>query len=489
MRYIRRIVLISIVCVFIFMNTAYSQNASIGDTLITCNEDGTQTGKGEPFTKANITISNIDESGYYSYYGVDIGAFKKPQSGETWDSIIIERIPTNSLEIEIEDFGDITQYEYDTVYTLGYRVLYRPNGTETNPIIETEWIKVEDSCFKVINTSIPTLNTLEVTGTGYYGDDIILKGTGANIHIAEYRMFYTTDADFPEVVDNNNDGMPDGWLEPNPQKKGELQVKDNVSILGTISGGDLSSRVWTYVVFKIGAASADNKWTIKYTNPYKLSDNPNSNFIGENVDSYVNHIRHNQIIKVDGKDMILSDPNVPVGTYDASDINRIEDFNTFIDGDILKYRVEFDVVKPENIKDMRMILDLNSLNDRELEVVLNGAKLYKLIGGEYTLIKDLGSSYRAYKPQSRNKYIIALGNDNAGTPMIIANGKGTYALEYTGVLKVNFNQRERDVLMENEVEIRVNIGNNNYMGTVCNDIPSNKAYIATKVFKKRVVLG
>lgn len=156
MKHIKKIILVSIICVFMFINTAYAQSAKVGDVLITCNEDGTQIGKGEVFTKVGISISGIDKSGYYLYYGVDIGAFKKSQHEGKWEAVFIERVPTNSLEIEIEDLMDISKYEYNTVYMIGYRVLYRPNGVENNPIIETEWIEAEDSCFMIKDISIST---------------------------------------------------------------------------------------------------------------------------------------------------------------------------------------------------------------------------------------------------------------------------------------------------------------------------------------------
>ena len=122
----------------------YAANA--GDKFITCDIDGTE--KETVFTKATVTVSGIDTSGIYIYYGIDVGVFKKPddykQNKDEWEETAIKkRIETNSLQVEIEDLGSMSDYEYDKVYSLAYRVLYRPVGSQENQIIETEWKKVK----------------------------------------------------------------------------------------------------------------------------------------------------------------------------------------------------------------------------------------------------------------------------------------------------------------------------------------------------------
>ena len=123
-----------------------SYAAEAGDKFITCDIDGTE--KETVFTKAEITVSGIDVSGKYIYYGIDVAVFKKPddykQNKDEWEETAIrKRIETNSLQVELEDLGSMSDYEYDKVYSLAYRVLYRPVGSQENSIFETEWKKVK----------------------------------------------------------------------------------------------------------------------------------------------------------------------------------------------------------------------------------------------------------------------------------------------------------------------------------------------------------
>ena len=59
---------------------ANSYAASTGSKFVTCDIDGVQTGTF--FTKTTIAVSDIDTSGNYTYYGVDVGVFKKPEVTE-----------------------------------------------------------------------------------------------------------------------------------------------------------------------------------------------------------------------------------------------------------------------------------------------------------------------------------------------------------------------------------------------------------------------
>ena len=122
--------------------------ASAGDQFVSCDASGTLTG--EIFTTAGISLqdNDIDTSGKNIYYGVDVAVVKKPLSGLDWDNICAERVVTSSLDIKIENFGNMSWYDNTSVYAVAYRILYRA-GNMSNPIIETSWKQVDNSYFKV----------------------------------------------------------------------------------------------------------------------------------------------------------------------------------------------------------------------------------------------------------------------------------------------------------------------------------------------------
>ena len=153
MKYLRVSGIIITIIFILFPACIHAENAKWGDVLVTCNEDGSETGKGQPVTNAVVTVAEsadeLDTTGNYSYCGVDIGVFKKPVSGEEWDTVYINRVPTTELEIEVVDFGSIASYEYEAVYTLGYRVLYQSEGMNSSSVIEGDWEMVPESYFHV----------------------------------------------------------------------------------------------------------------------------------------------------------------------------------------------------------------------------------------------------------------------------------------------------------------------------------------------------
>ena len=76
----------------------------------------------------------------------------------------------------------MSSYEYDKVYTLAYRVLYRPSGDSSNPIVETEWkkVKIDNSndilYFKKVfdeDISVTGSFTDRVTGVNAWMDDAV----------------------------------------------------------------------------------------------------------------------------------------------------------------------------------------------------------------------------------------------------------------------------------------------------------------------------
>lgn len=115
-----------------------------------CDEKGQTTGK--TFTKATITVDGIDQSGNYLYRGIDIGVFNK----KTQDSVYQKRVQTDTLNIQISDFGSIDKYKYDEIYVFGYRVLYSLIDNEEGSIIETDWKMISKNMFKLkgINNNV-----------------------------------------------------------------------------------------------------------------------------------------------------------------------------------------------------------------------------------------------------------------------------------------------------------------------------------------------
>jgi hypothetical protein len=104
-----------------------------------------------------------------------------------------QSILTNNTVIEVTDFGDMTKYEYDSIYALGYRVLYK--STSGDQMIKgTDWTSINGSFFKVAqgDQTTATINELQISGPGGYNKDVTINVTGANIKYAKYRLYYAT---------------------------------------------------------------------------------------------------------------------------------------------------------------------------------------------------------------------------------------------------------------------------------------------------------
>lgn len=133
--------------------TLTEQFAQTGDTFVTCDIDGLETGKF--FSSAAVTISGVTPGDGWAYYGVDIGIFKKPDnydpdnpSAAQWEAMpetdpsnpeFQKRIVTTSTLIDITNFGDITKYDFSKVYAVGYRVLYQALDEDIDTIVEGPW--------------------------------------------------------------------------------------------------------------------------------------------------------------------------------------------------------------------------------------------------------------------------------------------------------------------------------------------------------------
>ena len=309
-----------------------------------------------------------------------------------------------------------------------------------------------------------TLNVPTVFGSGYYNENALLSATGANFDDASYRIYYTTNATSPTISAGSNPGV--GWIDSGVANT--MTINSSISISEVIAGTDLSNLTWTYVTFKVWAASSTGDSAIKYTTAYSLTDNPS------NVDSYIGKIAHNQILT---NGTVIANPN---------DVSN----NVYIDGDIVRYRLELDVLKPSRIKDMNITLDCNLYNDPNIQLQLNSIVLKKgtespIGSGQYTYapIKDLSGIATDGPVGGTNRYNFLLGNDNGGTPIIIANGIGRYAIEYTGRIKANYSQIATSTVIRNDAQIKVYTGSGLYPNTIEQDRPNRKSYMDTNVSK------
>lgn len=190
--------------------------AASNQTFVPCNIDAVKTG--ESFTKATISITSLDTSGNFIYMGIDAGIFEKPSNYDSgnpqnaeWNMIYMQRVYTNNLNVDITDFGDMSAYKKDKVYTTGYRIIYRPSGPQTNPIVETEWRKVDSGYFKLVSAIEVTEFTDRVTAANswmkteeeiqkynkYFPDsEVVCKFTiKPNIEVDKYKINLDVNSD------------------------------------------------------------------------------------------------------------------------------------------------------------------------------------------------------------------------------------------------------------------------------------------------------
>jgi hypothetical protein len=180
----------------------------------------------------------------------------------------------------------------------------------------------------------------------------------------------------------------------------------------------------------VWVASESSDSSTGYTSAYNLSYDENET---------LNYIGFNQAIKIlsTGKEIIVSSPNTAVQNYGPyPDLAKLGDNNTFIDGDIVKYRLEFDALSPNAIHDIGVTFDINYSNLDGVEFEVTGLNLQKMNsnGKTFNQIKDLNSSFT--KDEYANVYSLKLGNNISGNPIIKANGIGRYAVELTGKITI-----------------------------------------------------
>jgi len=139
----KRVFYLGIILVMLVSTSVFAAGKT---EFVTCNENGELLNT--IFSKATITVSGVDTSGNYIYKGIDIGVFKKGQT----DSVYQKRVLTDTLKVQIVDFGDTLKYNSSDLYIMGYRVLYSLIDNEEGAIIETDWKMVENNYFKLQGT-------------------------------------------------------------------------------------------------------------------------------------------------------------------------------------------------------------------------------------------------------------------------------------------------------------------------------------------------
>lgn len=201
--------------------------------------------------------------------------------------------------------------------------------------------------------------------------------------------------------------------------------------------------------------------------------------------SFLSDVQHEQAITLpgDGTLMYVKSPTAPAQSYTLSEYNDLLAHNIFYNQDWVSYRLAFDITddNAKNVNDIEVDLRYNDYSEDGIEFVPSSIQLKKLINGSYMTIKDLTPSYTKL---AKNRFIIGFGNDNGGMPMIIANGGGSYALDYSGTLIVknaSWNTPNETVTVRNEALIRIFTGAGGYTEFVEPERSGKQFYIETLV--------
>ena len=267
---------------------------------------------------------------------------------------------------------------------------------------------------------LPTLNAPSLNDEIYKGYDTVLSSTGTNIASSSYRIYYTNKTLAPPIVANfDNPGT--GWIDSGIT--GSMNITGTTDISNTILASTFSNVDWTHVVFKVGVGSGTGNWVIKYTTSYNLND-PND---------IIGYIGHNQIITIidSGNEIVVSNPAIPVlqyGPYDQNDINKLNANNTFENGESVKYRLEFDMLKPSEITKLKIYFDYNFFNSEGIQFLPTSMILKKLNDdGSITSIKTFTTDIE--KQDGTNVYYIIIQQSQV-------NSIGRYFVECSGVIDI-----------------------------------------------------
>ena len=221
-----------------------------GIQFIPCSLEGVPTTGAAQFSTASISLkdNDIDKSGNYIYYGVDLGIFQKPNSGSDWKTIAVQRALSPSLDFKISDFGSISKYDTSSVYSTGYRIVYQVAGSQSNPIIETDWKQVKQY-FRF--TSTPPIITCDDPGslcvvpepeptTGEMTDKI----TAANKNLPDYMNKYLPGSEIAVVIPIKPAGIQyerfQVKLNLNSTNNVKIKILNNVSsVMNSVESGSV----------------------------------------------------------------------------------------------------------------------------------------------------------------------------------------------------------------------------------------------------------
>lgn len=466
-------------------------------------------------TTTSFSDTGLAAGTSYSYYVKASNAGGDSVASSTASATTIPAAPTNlttaatgSKEIDLAWTGSTGAKGYDVYRATGSSAAgavkimtvtgtsYNDTGlavktTYTYYIIatNTSGSSVQSSPATATTTGIiPVLSNLTVTGSGFYGDNVSLSASYTNISQAAYRIFYTTSTTVPTVGTGSNPGT--GWTDAHPEwtNGAHMNINGTTSVSQTVLGTEFINTTWTYVVFKIAASSTTSDWAWSYTPVYGLKIDPSS-VVDSAVDKFFTYVGHNQIIPANSSNsVVVSGPDTPVqeyGPYNSTSLTNLNSGSIFINRDILKYRLEFYVTDVQKIGDLRALLNFNSLNEDGIQLQLNTINLQQWLpdasapnGYSFKIIKDLSN---AVKTIAKNKYDVSVGLDNSNNPILLSNGLGKYAIEYSGTLVTQPSPNNTNITMRNEAEIRVYSTTGSYIGTLNPDLLRNKFYIDTKV--------
>lgn len=346
----------------------------------------------------------------------------------------------------------------------------------------------------------PWLDNLSLTPSPIDGINTeVLSGDGNEIAEASYRIFYTTDDPAPGISYDENDmnTVPGaGWVDST--KIGTMNVSGNKkAITVDINGSEFNTVVWKHVTFKVWVRFTNGTQKIKISNAYPV--------IKSNVDT-VGSVAHNQIITVGSTDVVASDPDTPVdfyGPYSNTIRNALRNQNVFADGDIVTYRLEFDVNDTNLAEDMIVTLDFNLLNEDGIELRPTSVWLVKfdssgkiVTGDANGWIKCLkgGSDSEAFKAdtvnsnQGINRYIIKLGKVD-GQAILKKSGVGKYAILCSCILDVEPGTGTVGIINEAEMEVYQDDPNvDPYSSNIVEQLrPNRKMTIKTNISRESAV--